>query len=47
MAGNFAARENGGRAVRPGLGQRLLSSHPDTHTRIRRLEDRRAAAAAR
>ncbi|MFG3228395.1 M48 family metalloprotease [Kitasatospora sp. NPDC048194] len=43
----LAARENGGRAVRPGLGQRLLSSHPDTHTRIRRLEDWRAAAAAR
>ncbi|MET9180886.1 M48 family metalloprotease [Kitasatospora aureofaciens] len=42
----IAARENGGRAVRPGLGQRLLSSHPDTHTRIRRLEDWRAAAAA-
>ncbi|MFE3498198.1 M48 family metalloprotease [Kitasatospora sp. NPDC059160] len=41
-----AARENGGRAVRPGLGRRLLSSHPDTHTRIRRLEDWRAAAAA-
>ncbi|MER7667916.1 M48 family metalloprotease [Kitasatospora sp. NPDC096128] len=41
----IAARENGGRAVRPGLGQRLLSSHPDTHTRIRRLEDWRAAAA--
>ncbi|MFG2842370.1 M48 family metalloprotease [Kitasatospora sp. NPDC048296] len=40
-----AARENGGRAVRPGLGQRLLSTHPDTHTRIRRLEDWRAAAA--
>ncbi|MFI9363622.1 M48 family metalloprotease [Kitasatospora sp. NPDC053057] len=43
----IAARENGGRAVRPGLGQRLLSTHPDTHTRIRRLEDWRAAAAAR
>ncbi|MFJ9770084.1 M48 family metalloprotease [Kitasatospora sp. NPDC101157] len=42
----IAARENGGRAVRPGLGQRLLSTHPDTHTRIRRLEDWRAAAAA-
>ncbi|MBD0694273.1 M48 family metalloprotease [Streptomyces sp. CBMA123] len=42
----IAARENGGRAVRPGLGQRLLSSHPDTHTRIRRLEDWRAATAA-
>ncbi|MFE5579825.1 M48 family metalloprotease [Kitasatospora sp. NPDC056531] len=41
-----AARENGGKAVRPGLGQRLLSTHPDTHTRIRRLEDWRAAAAA-
>ncbi|MET8623076.1 M48 family metalloprotease [Kitasatospora sp. NPDC004669] len=41
-----AQRENGGRDVRPGLGQRLLSSHPDTHTRIRRLEDWRAAAAS-
>ncbi|MFJ4185730.1 M48 family metalloprotease [Kitasatospora sp. NPDC089509] len=41
----MAARENGGRAVAPGLGARLLSSHPDTHTRIRRLEDWRAAAA--
>ncbi|KJS55972.1 hypothetical protein VM98_10000 [Streptomyces rubellomurinus subsp. indigoferus] len=41
----IAARENGGRTVRPSLGQRLLSTHPDTHTRIRRLEDWRATTA--
>ncbi|MFJ6134572.1 M48 family metalloprotease [Kitasatospora sp. NPDC092286] len=38
-----ARRANGGRQVRPGLVARLLSTHPDPHTRIRRLEDWRAA----
>ncbi|GAA1407915.1 hypothetical protein GCM10009639_57250 [Kitasatospora putterlickiae] len=38
-------RKAGGRPVRPSLGERLLSSHPDIHTRIRRLEDWRDAAA--
>ncbi|MFI6153349.1 M48 family metalloprotease [Kitasatospora sp. NPDC051170] len=35
-----------GHVPRPSLAQRLLSTHPDPHTRIRRLEDWRAAAAA-